>query len=478
MSMRKKLFARYFTVCAMVIVISFAFLGVAFLILSWNYFRSEKIEVLSANAHKISAVTREYEGDSDFLNNIFNVFGNAIDADIFLVSPDGNVVVASEKTPENERAALIESKYFDSDGSKRPQGQITSLSGLYDQPQILAVARVELKDNKLSYVFVATPAQAIQTFARDMIQIFVFSSIIVLVVVSIILYAATSRMVKPLREISEAVERFGKGDFSVRINTAGQDELEQLAVSFNSMASSLSALESSRRNFIANISHELKTPMTSIAGFVDGMIDGTIAPDQQKKYMKIVSSEIKRLSRLVHSMLNLSRIESGELSLKSGTFDICWTVLQVTFSFEKQIEEKKIDIRGLTDEKIWVEADSDLIYQVVYNLVENAVKFTDEGGWISFSFETKGSQIYVGIKNSGKGISKEDMPKVFDRFYKTDYSRSLDKSGVGIGLYIVRSIISLHKQEIAIRSAEGEFTEFLFSLPKAKNVKAEEEKTN
>ena len=220
-----------------------------------------------------------------------------------------------------------------------------------------------------------------------------------------------------------------------------------------------------RRSFVANVSHELRTPMTSIAGFVDGILDGTIPREEQSKYLRIVSDEVKRLSRLVRSMLNLSRIEAGELKINSTQFNVVETICQTVFSFEQAIEQKQLDIRGLDTDKVMVEADADLVHQVVYNLTENAVKFVNPGGYLEFSFHVEGGMTYVGIKNSGEGLSKEEIPKVFDRFYKTDRSRGIDKNGVGLGLYIVRSIITLHGGDIIVRSVQGEYTEFVFSVP-------------
>ena len=239
-------------------------------------------------------------------------------------------------------------------------------------------------------------------------------------------------------------------------------------MAFNNMAKSLSNLEAMRRSFVANVSHELRTPMTSIAGFIDGILDGTIAPEKQTHYLHIVSEEVKRLSRLVRSMLNLSRIEAGELKVQTTQFNVLEVICETVFSFEQGINSKHLDIRGLDTEKIMVEADPDLIHQVVYNLIENAVKFVNDGGYLEFNFNVDGRMTYVGIRNSGEGLSKEEIPKVFDRFYKTDRSRGMDKNGVGLGLYLVRSIINLHGGDIIVKSSPGEYTEFVFSIPTAK----------
>ena len=251
----------------------------------------------------------------------------------------------------------------------------------------------------------------------------------------------------------------------MRVPVEGYDEVSKLAMAFNTMASSLAAQDQTSRSFIANVSHELKTPMTTISGFIDGILDGTIPEEKQRHYLTIVSEEVKRLSRLIKSMLNIAKIEAGEMVIKPVPVDINDIVCRTVFTFEKAIEEKRLDIRGLDVDKIMVEADPDLIHQVVYNLIDNAVKFVNEGGYIEFSYTVDTAMTYIGVKNSGQGLTKEEVPRVFDRFYKTDKSRSLDKNGVGLGLHIVRSIINLHSGDIMVRSVEGEYCEFVFSLP-------------
>ncbi|MEG1044241.1 MAG: HAMP domain-containing sensor histidine kinase, partial [Oscillospiraceae bacterium] len=252
-----------------------------------------------------------------------------------------------------------------------------------------------------------------------------------------------------------------------RVHVEGYDEIDRLAMAFNNMASSLATLESTRRSFIANVSHELKTPMTTISGFIDGILDGTIPPEKHNHYLHIVSDEVKRLSRLVRSMLNIARIEAGEMSINPSGFDVNDLICRTVFIFEQAIETKNLEIKGLDVDKIMVEGDNDLIHQVVYNLIENAVKFVNQDGYIEFIYDTnrEGGKTYIGIKNSGEGFSKEEMPKLFDRFYKTDKSRSLDKNGVGLGLHIVRSIINLHNSDIMVKSVKGEYCEFGFDLP-------------
>ncbi len=366
--------------------------------------------------------------------------------------------------------------------------------------------------NTKRQIFVASSAKAMYNFVQNMIQSFAVSMLLALIFVFIIVYINTKRQIFPLQvmveatkrfsrgdftmrvpvdgddEVSqlaealnsmatsiadmesnqvmvEATKRFSRGDFTMRVPVDGDDEVSQLAEALNSMATSIADMESNRRSFTANVSHELKTPMTSIGGFIDGILDGTIPPEKQNYYLQIVSDETKRLSRLVNSMLNISKIEAGEQKLKIAAVDITSLVISATLMFEKKIEEKRIEVRGLDSPRYFVNADEGLIHQVIYNLVDNAVKFVNEDGYLEFSYTANKDSAYISVKNSGDGIRDDELLRVFDRFYKTDRSRGLDKNGVGLGLYIVRTIINLHGGDIKVKSVVNEYTEFTFSLP-------------
>ena len=314
-------------------------------------------------------------------------------------------------------------------------------------------------------MFASTSSAALSIFLVDIFQMYVISAALVMLFAFIVIYFVTSNMVRPLQEMLAATQSFSKGEFSIRVPVEGDDEIAMLAAAFNSMASSLAVMESTRRSFTANVSHELKTPMTTIGGFIDGILDGTIPPERQGYYLRIVSGEVQRLSRMVQSMLAIARIEAGELTIAPVPVEITDIVTRTVFTFEQRLEGKQIEVRGLDAEKHLVEADADLIHQVVYNLVDNAVKFVDQGGYLEFAYHTEGNMTFISVKNSGAGVAPEEIPKLFDRFYKSDKSRSLDKNGVGLGLSIVKTIMNLHNGDIYIRSEPGQYTEFVFSLP-------------
>jgi len=466
--MQKSIFTKYFTVCASLIIVTITILGVFFMVFVSQYFKEDKYRLLQSNAERAVLVAQQdfnEKGwfDLEALRIIYRAMGQSTDADFILTNVNGGTILATnmqtDKIPVVPKTAINQLR---KSGSYFEMGK---LGTVYSDHYYTVASPIKIEDKVVGYIFTSTHAsKQLQSFLNQMLKLFLFSSIAVLILAFIIVYFVSLQMVKPLRQMSEAAKKFGDGEFSTRLEISSYDEMGQLATSLNDMAKSLSTLETMRRSFTANISHELKTPMTSIAGFIDGILDGTIPPEKEKHYLRIVSDETKRLSRLVKSMLNLSRIEAGEMQINTSKINIVDTICQGVFSFEQQIEKKNIAIRGLDRSKVIVEADPDLIHQVTYNLIENAVKFVDDGGYIEFNFNEEDTRTLISVKNSGTGLSQEELPKIFERFYKTDKSRGLDKNGVGLGLYIVRSIVKLHGGDIAVKSVEGEYVEFIFSI--------------
>jgi signal transduction histidine kinase len=243
--------------------------------------------------------------------------------------------------------------------------------------------------------------------------------------------------------------------------------MTELIIEFNSMADSLEALENSRRNFVSSVSHEFKTPMTTIGGFINGILDGTIPPEKQNYYLEIVSSEVKRLSKMVNAMLNISRIETGNLTLNIDRFNVSNNLLNTFLTFEQLITEKNITVEGLEDlDELIVPADQSMLDQVIYNLVDNAVKFTNNNGTIKIETKQDSQSCCFSIRNTGAGIPPEHIKNIFDRFYKVDESRSSDTKSTGLGLHLVKSIIELHGGKVTVKSEENKFTEFTVKLQK------------
>ena len=412
-------------------------------------------------------------------NNI-GITSNAIDADLFFSNTTGDVILcredfdygyssSSENCPVHRDYALT--KTVIEDAKKGPMLLRDKDESVMDEYFFMASCPVTVRGNVVGVVFAVKPVQSsLREYTAKMAGMYLSSALFAAALSFLVIYAFTAKMTKPLRQMSNATKSYAKGDFSKRVQVRGSDELAELCNSFNQMASALSILESSRRSFVANVSHELKTPMTTISGFIDGILDGTIPQEQQGEYLQIVSNEVKRLSRLVVSMLNLSKIEAGELELKYKEFDITQLLITCMLTFEQEIEKKEINISGFENMKpTTVCADGDMIYQVAYNLIDNAVKFTQYGGEISVSVDRKiDGSVVISITNSGEGIDSEEISRIFERFYKVDKSRSYDVKSAGLGLYLCKTIIDMHGGKIYAESEKGSYTRFTFELESQK----------
>lgn len=288
----------------------------------------------------------------------------------------------------------------------------------------------------------------------------------VLLAALVLSHVSSKKLAKPLDEMAVAARKFAHGDWSARVPLDDRtDEIGALISAFNAMADSLERSEVQRREFIANVSHELKTPMTAIAGFADGILDGTIPPEAQKKYLATISAETKRLNRLVRDMLEMSRSQDSATDpVKRKDFDISELLVQTLLNFETRANEKHLDVDlQLPEERMMVNANPDAITQVVYNLLDNAVKFASPNSMLTLALWKQNGLAYVSVKNHGETIPPEELSLIFGRFHKTDRSRSRDRDGVGLGLYLVKSILNSHDQDIAVTSRDG-VTEFVFTL--------------
>lgn len=493
---KKSLFKKYINVSLLLVFLSFLILGIILILTITNYWSNEKRVLLDNRAESIAnfirsnvAINQSIDGKTDSVSinradsitDFLKLYANDFDVDIIVtnvnsksilvVSHDNQIDVNMIIAPDIVQSTMNNSSYF-------AKG---TLGGLYKSDRYISARPIYYNNGNdiMGVVFVTTDTSDISSFTDMILKLFILSAFAALAISFLGIGIFSYNLVRPLKQMSQAAKQFGKGDFSVRVNETSNDEIGQLAVAFNNMAESLSSSEQIRKSFVANVSHELKTPMTTIAGFIDGILDGTIPPEKQSYYLHIVSDEIKRLSRLVRSMLDLSRIDSGELKLNYQSFDLLSTLVTVIITFEQEIDKKNIEIRGLdliTQKMVY--ADKDLIHQVVYNLIENAVKFTNEGGYIEFQINESFERTDFIIKNSGHGIEKSEIGLIFDRFYKTDKSRSKDKKGLGLGLYLVRSIIRLHGGDITADSVLGEYCEFDFYIPKKQNTAKKQDRKN
>lgn len=487
------LFRKYFLVTISIILASFVFIGGALLLLVSKLWMDEKINLLTENSISVAQNTSDVL-ESDYLGesgrgsvivicNTLMQISNAIEADCFITNLNGDVVYCKEILQSN--MALYTGNCMVHNQYKIPKEIMNSaVKGLYrstgdlggslNSIHFVVAAPVVVNDEAVAVVFATQPVvDGLTPYVAAIFKMFFIAALFALALTFVLVYLVSYRLTKPLREMSAAAKQYATGDFSKRINIkrskfriSGHDEIDELVQAFNTMAQALATLEMSRRSFVANVSHELKTPMTTIGGFIDGILDGTIEKEKETQYLKVVSDEVKRLSRLVTGMLNMSKIEAGELDLKPQRFDISEMIFRTMLGFEQLIDNKHIEVRGLdTLENNLVTADKDMINQVVYNLIDNAVKFTPDGGYIEVSSKSDIEKVIIKIRNSGKGIPSEELDKIFERFYKIDKSRSYDVKGAGMGLYIVKTIIELHGGQIVARSEPGEYAEFIFQLP-------------
>ena len=331
---------------------------------------------------------------------------------------------------------------------------------------------VERADGEaVGYVLVVSTAETWSNLMDTTVRSVMVAALWIFLAALIALYFITERTVAPLRDMSRAVKRMAVGQYDVRVRVQGRDEVAELAVAFNQMAESLENLERMRNSFVANVSHDLRTPMTTISGFIDGILDGVIPEDQRDHYLMVVSDEVRRLSRLVTALLDVSRLQAGDRKFDMKPFDVCEVGRMILISFEQKIEAKRLDVEfECAEDNMFVLADKDAIHQILYNICDNAVKFSAEGGKLRMSFAWSSGELgrnrkaVVKVYNEGQGIPPEDVPFVFDRFYKSDKSRGLDKSGVGLGMFISKTIIEAHGETIAVTSEYGKNCEFTFTL--------------
>lgn len=406
------------------------------------------------------------------LHNVLSTMGKATLSEYFITDTEGNILYCSDCDAGKNHGCENHRKYkVDDEHIKRAmKGRFSDYIGDEDFEigSFVVVSPIRDDSSTVAIVFgVEDAITGLVPYGARIIESFFYSIIIALIAVFIALFVITRDVALPLSDMQKITDHYAKGDFDHKAKeTYKNRELNDFAKALNKMGYELKINDDSRKSFVANVSHELKTPMTSIGGFIDGIIDGTIPPAEEKKYLGIVSNEVRRLSRMVVSMLNLSKIEAGEIELSPIIYDVSSQVFETLLSFEKTINEKHIEIEGFEEiGSVLMRADKDLIQQVIYNLIDNAVKFTPEKGTITVFAENDGEVTKVSIRNSGPGISEEEIARIFERFYKVDKSRSYDTKGVGLGLYIVKTIINMHDGEISASSKQGEYTEFAFEIP-------------
>ena len=465
-----------FLVTALLVVVSLLILCSSFIFLGRSYTLNDRRERMAVTAEEIShtASAFAYAGslDSWDFRLILSAVGKSTDSHIFVTDYDGLIVSSSEIAAISPSVGKrISPDIMNELWDKGEMHAMTTLGKFYGNDPCYVVALPVLStDDLVGYVFIASNWASIIGTWNTTTSMFILTSVAVLLLAIVLSYLNSKRQTGPVMEMAIAARHFARGDFSVRVTDEGrQDEIGALTESFNNMAESLEMAEERRSEFIANISHELKTPMTSIAGFADGILDGTIPKEQQDRYLQIISSETKRLARLVREMLQVSRTEQADTaSLLDKSFDLSEVIGCTLLTFEDKINAKELNVDvNLPDDSIIVCGDEDSFTQVVYNLLDNAVKFAEKGTVLGIMLWKKDGKAYVSVKNRGECIAPEEIPFIFDRFRKTDKSRSKDRDGVGLGLSIVKAILINHQEDISVTSKDG-YTEFIFTA-KLKN---------
>ncbi len=474
--MKNRLFYKIFLSTAIAMVLSMVIILALLSVTVSNYLFNEKKELLMDNCSTISSViSGETDNSTNFyisLHGITNVVSNAVSGDAYICDTEGNVFLCSCKEWRESKVCSHSNqgvpKLVLKNAADGEFFEIGRLGNHFNNIHYTAATPYYNSDGSIAgYVLISSAASLLKAMWFELANIYAVCALLPLIIMFVVIFLITKKLVRPINLLSKAANNMSKGDFSTRIPEAGNDEIADLAKSFNAMSNSLSQLESMRRSFVANVSHELRTPMTTIGGFIDGILDGTIPKDKKEYYLSIVSSEIKRLSRLVQSMLSLARLESGEQKANFSEVSIVSVIAEVLFSQEQRIEAKSLTVDGLQEgADITVLADRDLIYQAVFNLVDNAIKFADESGRIDFSvLKDSENKVHFKIKNDGESINPDELQYVFDRFYKADRSRSDNKDGTGLGLFIVKKIVDIHKATITVHSMPDSYTEFEIIFP-------------
>ncbi len=467
-----KLLYKYYLMIALPLVACLFVIGIGLSFQMHNYSIAEKHTSLERAATKVSAMTEElYYNHSlsheQMLRTI--LFSMANDGTIHIIVCDsrGQIFLTSDRYGTPYMSAKVSPDILRKTAESEVFSDTGTLEGLYkgENYTVGLTAKNDLQE-PIAYVYVTTSIENVRTLMNYVKNLFTFLALIVFILAALVSYFIVRKMTKPLKEISSASAKFARGDFSARVAVSSNDEIGEMTKAFNNMADSLEKSEVLRRDFIANVSHELRSPMTSVTGFVDGILDGTIPKEREEHYLQIVSDEVHRLSRLVSRMLDITVLQSRNVTEQSTVFDFCEMTKRVCENFEKRAEEKDIKINiEFPLHPISVEANEDALYQVVYNLTDNALKFSESGSHIDLSVSERGNTVSFSVKNYGTEIPKEQLPYVFDRFHKADSSRSKDKAGLGLGLYIAKTIISKHNGKIRAESHD-EVCEFSFTIPK------------
>ncbi len=463
---KQSIFAKLFTLVMAIFLISAVITGTLVFGFLGSYFTESNEKKLKTISEQVKDMTIELASlnqpvSYDAYTKNLTAISHTTGTEIFVIDTKGDIVSSSirgynGKIKESFTKSILEGK------TETFRGTINGLSKV----SMLAVGSpIKYQNTVVGGVLVSIPMPQIDKARTEVVKIFAWIILFVTMISCVLVYFVSKRISKPINKLNEAAKSIAKGNFKQRVEVDEINEIGELSETFNYMAESIEEFENNRNSFLANVSHDLRTPMTTITGFVEGILDGTIPEDKKDWYLSIVLDESKRLSRIVTDLFDVSKIEQGSFNLDPKSFDLNELVRINIIKLEKRITDKNIELSvEFERDGIFVFADKDAIARVLTNLFDNAIKFTDENGYIKIRVGIKNGKAYASIENSGLGIDEEELVHIFDRFYKTDKSRNLDKNGAGLGLYIVKGILQAHGERVWAESVKNEFTRFSFTL--------------
>ena len=480
--MFRSVFAKYIVTFMSIILLSFLVIIVIIASIIGSYSEDVKMASMKNSAQSAAAYLEgemagrrindlsEYLSAESWVASSFLevLISSGEDLTVVLADNGGDVLLAVGEDSEGvAEKAVMPKKLMDEVNNGTVLFRLDDLKDVFEEPHYLYAVPVYNGQNQVSgTVFICATSMMVTELLEVIVKTIIIASLWVLIAALIAVYFISEKVIGPLKAISTAAKSFAAGKFDIRVPVRGRDEVAELAVAFNNMAESLNSYDLMRNTFVSNVSHDLRTPMTSISGFIDGILDGVIPPEKHEYYLQLVSEEVKRLSRLVTTLLDLSRIQAGERKFTMTEFDVCEMGRQILISFEQKINKKELDVSFDCDaDRMTVVADHDAVYQIFYNLCDNAVKFASERGVLRVSIrQLQNKKVLVSVYNEGQGIPEDDLPYVFERFYKSDKSRGLNKSGAGLGLFIAKTIIDAHNENIWAESEYGKSCSFKFTL--------------
>lgn len=428
----------------------------------------EKAKTLYAEAMLISdtyaAGLYTSETDLETVKTQLDFLSVYLDSSIRIINPSGRLVLDTNEPLNVEEVMMIEN--FDPTVTSTSYYMVNDFFGSFESDMLSVLAPITSSYKVKGYVTIHCDMNDIQASCNSMLNISYVTLVILLLLSLIILIFFTEMVYVPLRKITYAAEQYAAGNMHYEFQVESDDEIGYLAVCMNYMASQIAGAEDDQKKFVANVSHDFRSPLTSIRGYLEAMLDGTIPQETHEKYLNIVLNETERLAKLTNSLLTLNNLNTKGMLLERADFDINPVIRGTAASFEGTCLKKNIAIELiLTGDEMFVNADMAKIQQVLYNLIDNAIKFSHHDSVIRVETSLKKNKLFVSVKDTGIGIPKSDLKQIWDRFYKSDLSRGRDKKGTGLGLSIVKEIINCHGEHINVISTEGVGSEFIFSLP-------------